>query len=198
MVGLKVAMVCFVALADMRGGRPAAVPDPAPVVTVETHVPTESTTETVDISTETAVVPTVESTTGFVAYSIYGRVPPIEWQRYLYDELAARGYEWYMPYAICQIQQESCWNQYSDNGHDKGLTQQKGIYWNSRAAHWGIPGASIWDPYAQLHVYACMMCQFLDSSGGDVGMALSLYFYGTGAYAPEYVSHVMSHLEALR
>lgn len=188
MVGLKIGIVCIVALADMSGGRPAAVPDPAPVVW-ETPAPTEATK---------AEVPTQPPAKGFRAYTIHGETPPVEWQRYLYDELAVRGYAWYMPYAMCQIQQESCWNQYSDNGHDKGLTQQKGVYWADRAAYWGIPGADIWNPYAQLHVYSCMMCHYLTIYGGDVGMALSLYYYGTGDYAPEYVNHVMSHWEALR
>ena len=187
MVGLKIAMVCIVAMADMSGGKTqAVVPDPAPVVW-ETPAPTEA-----------PKVETQPQAEGFRVYTIHGKTPPVEWQRFLYDRLAERGYSWYFPYAICQIQQESCWNQYSDNGHDMGLTQQKRIYWDSRAAHWGVPGASIWDPYAQLHVYACMMCQFLDGSGGDVGMALSLYYYGTGEYAPEYVGHVMSHWEGLR
>lgn len=190
MVGLKIAMVCIVALADMSGGLPAAVPDPAPVVWEQ---PTAAPTEAPKVE-----VPTQAPAEGFRAYTIHGKTPPVEWQRYLYDELAARGYEWYMPYAICQIQQESCWNQYSDNGHDKGLTQQKGIYWDSRATHWGVPGASIWDPYAQLHVYACMMCQYLDNAGGDVGMALSVYFLGVWEYSELYVGHVMSHLEGLR
>lgn len=131
-------------------------------------------------------------------YTIYGHTPPEEWQRYLYAELDSRGIGWYMPYAVCQIWQESRWNPNSTNGVDTGLTQQKEAYWASRAEYWGVPGASIWDPYAQLHVYACQMSQFLHATGGDVGMALSLYFYGTGDYAPEYVSHVMSHWGALR
>ena len=101
-----------------------------------------------------------------------------------------------MPYAVCQIQQESCWNQYSTNGIDVGLTQQKAVYWQTRAAHWGVPGASIWDPYAQLHVYAGMMCQFLAQTG-SVEWALSLYFWGNGDYAPKYIADVMSHWGAL-
>lgn len=182
MVGLKIGIVCIVALADMSGGKPAAVPDPAPVVW-ETPAPTEA--------------PQIVEQSKTV-YTIYGHTPPEEWQKYLYAELDARGYGWYFPYAVCQIWQESCWNQWSDNGIDRGLTQQKIVYWADRAAYWGIPGADIWDPYAQIHVFACQMSQFLNATGGDVGMALSLYFYGTGQYAPEYVGHVMSHWEALR
>lgn len=189
MVGLKIAMVFFVALADMSGGRPAAVPDPAPVVWEQ---PTAAPTEAPKVEVQTR--PPAE---GFRVYTIHGQTPPIEWQRHLYNKLAERGYSWYMPYAVCQIWQESCWNQYSTNGIDSGLTQQKEAYWEARSAHWGVPGASIWDVYAQLHVYACMMCHYLDVYGGNVEMALSLYFYGTGDYAPEYVGYVMSHMDAL-
>lgn len=141
-----------------------------------------------------AIAPVSE---GFKTYSLYGRTPPVEWQRYLYSELEQKGFAWFMPYAMCQIQQESCWNQWSDNGHDKGLTQQKGIYWDNRATHFGIPGADIWDPYAQLHVYSCMMCNFLLATGGNVEKALSLYFLGYDGYSEFYVNCVMSHMEVL-
>ena len=193
MVGLKIAMVCIVAMADMSGGKTqAVVPDPAPVVWEQ---PTTAPAPTEAPKVE---VPTQPQAEGFRVYAIYGQTPPIDWQRHLYNELTARGCGWYFPYAVCQIWQESCWNQWSDNGVDRGLTQQKIVYWADRAAYWGIPGADIWNPYAQIHVFACQMSQFLNATSGDVGMALSLYFYGTGDYAPEYVGHVMSHWEGLR
>ncbi|MBQ6232826.1 MAG: hypothetical protein IJJ80_04905 [Clostridia bacterium] len=186
------AIIMMVVVADCFSMTvPAANNAPEPVV-VETPAPTEAPTEA-----PTTQIPTPPAQEGFQAYSIYGRIPPVEWQRYLYDELASRGKAWYMPYAVCQIQQESCWNQYSDNGRDIGLTQQKGIYWADRAAYWGVPGASIWDPYAQLHVYACMMCSYLDASGGDVGWALSAYYLGAWDYSDVYVNNVMEHWGAL-
>lgn len=189
MMGLKIAIVCFVVMADVSCGKSVAnVPEPTTAVVIETAAPTTKAPR--------AEIPTAPHSEGFTAYRIYGITPPIEWQRFLYDELSGNGYAWYMPYAVCQIFQESCWNQYSDNGVDVGLTQQKAVYWQTRAAHWGVPGASIWDPYAQLKVYAGMMCQFLAQTG-DVEWALSLYFYGNGEYAEKYVSDVMSHWGAL-
>ena len=190
MVGLKIAIVCFVAMADVYGGAEVAnVPEPTTAVVETPTAPTEVPT--------TAVVPTAPRAEGFVAYSIYGYTPPIEWQQYLYNELAARGCAWYYPYAVCQIFQESRWSQWSDNGRDFGITQQKGIYWQSRAAYYGIPGADIWDVYAQFKVFAGMMSGFLSASGGDVGMALSLYYLGTGEYSSVYVNNVMAHWGAL-
>lgn len=178
--GLTIVMMVFMAdIVFNLTPIPNTAPEP---VVVETQAPTQ------------AWIPTQE---GFVAYRIHGKVPPIEWQQYLYNELASRGFAWYMPYAVCQIQQESCWNQWSDNGTDRGLTQQKGIYWDSRAAHWGIPGASIWDPYAQLHVFACQMTQYLGATGGDVNRALSMYFLGYDGYDAFYIQCVMSHWGAL-
>lgn len=189
MLGLKVAIVCIVVMADIGVGKAPAVnaPETPPAVVETTTAPTEA---------PRVIVPAPPVTEGFVAYTIYGITPPIEWQQFLYDELAANGYAWYMPYAMCQIFQESRWNQYSDNGVDVGLTQQKAVYWHTRAAHWGVPGASIWNPYAQLKVYAGMMCQFLAQTG-SVEWALSLYFWGNGDYAPKYIEDVMSHWGAL-
>lgn len=188
------AIVMMVVMADIVVNMtpiPNTVPETQPVV-VETQAPTQAPTEA-----QRTEIPAPPAQEGFQAYSIYGRVPPIEWQRYLYDELASRGKAWYMPYAVCQIQQESCWNQYSDNGRDFGLTQQKGIYWADRAAHYGIAGADIWDPYAQLHVFACMMSAYLAYYGGDVGMALSAYYLGAWEYSATYVDAVMEHWGAL-
>lgn len=188
-MGLKIAIVCFVAMADISCGATVSnVPEPTTAVVIETAAPT---TEAPRVE-----IPTAPKSEGFTAYRIYGITPPIEWQRFLYDELAEKGHAWYMPYAMCQIFQESRWNQYSTNGIDVGLTQQKEVYWQTRAAHWGVPGASIWDPYAQLHVYAGMMCQFLAQTG-SVEWALSLYFWGNGDYAPKYIADVMEHWGAL-
>lgn len=192
MVGIKIAIVCFVAMADMSGGKPAVVNVPeTPAVVVETTAaPTEA-------PTERAQVPTPPMAEGFTAYSLYGITPPLEWQRYLYDQLSARGYGWFYPYAVCQIFLESRWNQWADNGRDRGLCQQKAIYWDSRAAHYGIPGADIWDPYAQLYVFSAMMSGYLAECGGDVGRALSAYYLGTWDYSQRYVDLVMSHWGAL-
>lgn len=179
---MKLTIVMMVMVAEI-----AICPVPVKNTVPETVVQTEAPTEAVQIPTQE----------GFVAYRIHGNVPPIEWQRYLYNELASRGFEWFMPYAVCQIQQESRWNQYSTNGTDSGLTQQNESYWPARAEHWGVAGASIWDVYAQLHVFACQMTQYLGATGGDVNRALSLYFLGYDGWAQFYIDCVMSHWGAL-
>lgn len=134
----------------------------------------------------------------FKVYTIHGATPSEELQRHLYAKLTERGIGWYMPYAVCQIWQESRWNPKSTNGRDHGLCQQKGIYWDGRAAAYGIPGADIWDPYAQLHVYTAMMAGYLAASGGDVGRALSMYYLGADGWAQNYVDAVTGHLNSLK
>ncbi len=209
MVGHKICalLACAVIMADIVypvgttcGTTTLPTTEPAPVV-VEQTLPTTELTDWAEPETQAPIDPVTDMTMiyvdDWVMYSVHGHTPRYEWQRYLWDELDARGYSWYYPYAICQIWQESCWNETSSNGRDFGLTQQKGIYWDDRAAYWGVPGADIWDPYAQLHVYACMMCGYLAESGGDVGRALSAYYLGTWDYSQTYVGHVMSHWDAL-
>ena len=145
-----------------------------------------------------AVTEPTKASVPATVYTIHGITPPIEWQTSLRNELKRCGIEWYMPYAVCQVFQESRWNQYADNGRDKGITQQKGIYWDARAARYGVGGASVWDVKAQFRVYACMMSEYLRSANGNVGWALSLYFYGNGEYAEKYVADVLSHLDYLK
>ena len=134
---------------------------------------------------------------GFTHYRINGVTPPVEWQRILYDLLSERGIAWFYPYACAQIYQESNWNQWSDNGKDKGLCQQKAIYWAERAAAAGVPGADIWDVYAQLQVYTWMMGQYLAASEWSVEGALSMYYLGHAGYSAEYVGHVMRWMDYL-
>lgn len=130
-------------------------------------------------------------------YRIHGITPPPEWQTMLLDELKRAGIEWYMPFAVCQVFQESRWQQFADNGTDKGITQQKGVYWSARASRYGVGGADIFDVAAQFRVFASMMAGYLAAAGNDVGWALSYYFFGNGEYADKYVADVMSHFPHL-
>ena len=154
----------------------------------------ETAPQTVEQTTESV---SSDYSRGFTHYAIAGNVPPYEWEWYLYCQLVDRGVEWFYPYAICQIWQESRWNASSTNGKDHGLCQQKGIYWDGRAANAGIPGADIWDPYAQLYVYSWMMSGYLAAAGGNVGRALSMYYLGVDAWSDEYVGHVMAWMDYL-
>lgn len=176
-------LTCTVMCADVSGK--AEVPKPEPTVAVTTQAQQAQSVESV-------------GSVGFKLYTIHGVTPSEELQRHLYAKLTERGIGWYMPYAVCQIWQESRWNPKATNGRDHGLCQQKGIYWDGRAAAYGIPGASIWDAYAQLHVYTAMMAGYLAASGGDVGRALSMYYLGADGWAQNYVDAVLGHLNSLK
>lgn len=56
---------------------------------------------------------------------------------------------------------ESTGNSAAENGIYKGLFQHHEIFWHNRTARYGIPGASIWDPYAQIYVSAHMFANGL-------------------------------------
>ena len=199
--GIAKMIVVAVMVADIVAPRAVEIKLPEPT----TAAVIETTTAWVPPITETAppaTVPTTESVSsdysrGFVHYRVGECVPPYEWEWYLYAKLADRGLEWFYPTAVCQIYQESNWSQWSDNGRDFGLCQQKGIYWDSRAAAAGIPGADIWDPYAQIHVYVWMMASYLQAAGGNVGRALSMYYLGTDGWSDTYVGWVIKWLDYL-
>ena len=201
--GIAKMVVVAVLVADLISPRVAIkLPEPTTAAVIETtqtqHTQSVGSVETVPPVT----VPTTESVSsdysmGFVHYRVGECVPPYEWEWYLYGQLADRGIAWYYPTAVCQIYQESNWNQYSTNGRDHGLCQQKGIYWQSRAASAGIPGADIWDVHAQIHVYVWMMASYLQAAGGNVGRALSMYYLGTDGWSDTYVGWVIKWLDYL-
>ena len=208
MARLTICAMCTVCLlVDISGGgyRVEEPVLPPPVVAMQTEEQTTAYVEPETTITETApqsVEQTTESVSsdysrGFVHYAIAGNVPPYEWEWYLYCQLVDRGVEWFYPYAICQIWQESRWNPQSTNGVDHGLCQFKGIYWDGWARDAGIPGADIWDAYAQMHVYAWMMSGYIRASGWDVEMALSMYFLGRMEYSAMYVGYVTGWLNSL-
>lgn len=178
------------------------LPEPTTAVVIET-TQTQHTQSVESVGTAPpAIVPTTESvlndySRGFKRYKVNGILPPYEWQWYLYGKLADRGLEWWYPYAVAQIYQESNWNQYSTNGRDHGLCQFKGVYWDGWASAAGMPGADIWDVYAQLTVYAWMMGNNLAAAGGNVGQALSIYYLGYAGWSDEYVGHVMQWMDYL-
>lgn len=186
---IVIALLAF--LASIAGAvQERGLPEPTTAAVVETT--------TAWVPEETAPPQTAPQwQNSFRRYRVNGVLPPYEWQWYLYGRLADRGLEWWYPYAVCQIYQESNWNQWSTNGRDHGLCQFKGIYWDGWAQAAGIPGADIWDVYAQLTVYVWMMGNNLAVAGGNVGQALSLYYLGYAGWSDEYIGHVTKWLDYL-
>lgn len=168
----------------------------------EAQLPPEEPTEI--MVEETTVVDTVPvETVEYIplpTYSVNGACLDYGLQMFLRDQLAARGCGWFFVTALCQIYGESRYNVWAENsnGLDKGLCQCRETYWNTWAAQIGWPGASIWDPYAQIAVYAMLMSGYLYASNYDTNMALSMYYLGTDGYAAEYVAYITGFFDTIR
>lgn len=183
-------LLMTIAFAHLPGGGfpPPEIPEEPTAYVVEmpkeepTEAPTEQEAELEE--PETKFYPRL--------YRVNGVVMPEAWQHFLYDQLEARGIAWFFAWAQAQIYGESRFNAYAanPNGLDKGLCQFREPYWAGWAAAAGVPGASIWDPYAQIVVYAWMMSGYLAGAGCNVGGALSAYFLGTAGWSDFYVDYI--------
>lgn len=129
----------------------------------------------------------------YTFYTVNGFELGRDLQRYLYDRLGEFGCEWFFRYALCQIFQESQYDDHaiSDDGEDMGLCQFKARYFPSVAQEAGLVEYDIMNPIDSIYVYTWLMCKYLNETEGDVAMSLSLYFSGYGGeYAFDYVRDV--------
>ena len=155
------------------GAMPCLSPEKAPVSAPSTEVE-----ETVD---------------HVVRYSVDGHFLGQDLERYLMEQLEARGIGWFYQTALCQIYQESRFNHLAANrnGLDFGLCQFRVTYWDGFARQAGLVSYDIMNPIDQIYVYAWMMAKYIREEG-SVEMALSRYYTGTpGTYCDTYVRDVM-------
>ncbi|MBR6405270.1 MAG: transglycosylase SLT domain-containing protein [Lachnospiraceae bacterium] len=134
-------------------------------------------------------------------YTVSGFELSRDLQQYLYNRLSEFGCEWFFRYALCQIFQESQFNAAAENpnGLDKGLCQFRITYFPSVAQEAGLVEYDIFNPIDSLYVYTYMMCKYLNETGGDVAMSLSLYHSGYGGpYSAQYVSDVTRWFETVQ
>lgn len=126
-------------------------------------------------------------------YAVCGTVLDEDLQTYLYTRLKGFGIEWWMPYAIIQMYQESSFqvNQVT-NGLDKGILQYRYLYWDEWCDRAGVERGDIFDPYKQIAVYTSMVKQWLDK-GCSVAQTISNHNTGgwSNDYSQEYVDQVM-------
>ena len=126
-------------------------------------------------------------------YSVAGNVLSEELQRYAYDRCCAYGIEWYYPYLICQMYQESRFNQWaiSPNG-DYGLMQLN-IRWHETFKN--IAGHPEYDvinnAYNNIDCGVAYMAYCLAQNNYDLYCGMSMYNTGEcGLYQP-YINQVM-------
>ena len=145
--------------------------------------------------TETTEAPTVVTTTAASAtplFTVDGALLDPQLQEYAYNTLCTLGIGWYFPTFLCQMYQESRFNQAAVSAHgDYGLCQLKGIYHTYFCDLAGIHGADlINDPFANIHVGAFLMAYYFNQCN-DVNTAISAYYTGSvNEYSADYVAQV--------
>ncbi len=168
----------------------------------ERHCGEETTEESEEILSEhedeSTLAPSDEATEDEVLryrlFLINGDLIPIYIQSMLYNTLARYGIEYWYEIALCQMYQESHGNVYAENpnGLDKGLFQYRITYWD-----WSR--GDIFDPAAQIELYAEQMARRLNS-GLSVEECISRHM--TSDYCTDvnwqYVSDVKQWLGTLQ
>lgn len=162
---------------------------------------TEPEPEPTTVPTDECKVTTGTDETPVTFYSVNGETLNPELQAYLYQRLAEFHCEFFFRYALCQIYQESRFNAAAENtnGLDKGICQFRLPYFGELAREAGLVEYDIFNPIDSIYVYTYLMCKYLNETGGDVAMSLSLYYSGYGGpYSSEYVKDVTQWFETMK
>lgn len=128
-------------------------------------------------------------------YEVDGYVLNEEVQAFLYKALAAEGVEWWMPYAMMQIRQESGFDVNAtalraDGTYDKGLLQYAEKWWPWHCEQYGYEGSDIYDYFAQIAIYAKQVGERLNA-GKDIAETISDHYTGGAYYNAQYVADVL-------
>lgn len=119
---------------------------------------------------------------------------PTEYLTEMAARLHAYGIDWFLPYAVATMFQESRCNPLAENpnGLDKGLLQYRITYWPSVCREHGFdPNTSIFDWRVQIAIYAADAARRLHS-GLSVEETVSRHNTSDyGAYNQVYVNQVM-------
>jgi len=123
-------------------------------------------------------------------FEVDGYIPDVNLQEYLYNRLTEHGVEWFMPYAVCLIAQESSWNPLAvnPNGRDKGILQYRVEF------HSGLDWTN---PCTEIDIFVQQMANRA-MSGKTVSEMISAHMMSDfGDYNQAYVDAVMSHSGSL-
>lgn len=137
------------------------------------------------------------STPGHKYYSVNGATLDFGLQDYIYNTLESYDMEWYFPTFLCQMYQESrfdqnCYTHHANGTVDVGLCQLKNIYHSEIKAIAGLPQET--DLYSD--AYANVLCGMALMRRNwtkcwDINTAISAYYTGsTNVYSATYVSDV--------
>ena len=154
------------------------------------EVPGQS-VETVIQDGENTPVAAEEQSSATPLFQVDGYVPDAGLQEYLYNRLAEHGIEWFMPYAVCLIAQESSWNPLAENGNglDKGLLQYRISL---------VPWMDWRNPYQEIDYFVSQMSNRANNLGCTVSDMISRHNVSDFCpYNQSYVDAVMSHSGSL-
>lgn len=128
-------------------------------------------------------------------YSIAGSMMSEDMQDFVHQTCVNLGVDWYFPYFICQIYQESRFNPnaVSSNGMDYGYCQLRITYHEHFKALVGHPEWDLVnDPFANVYVGCFLMAENLKACRGSVGDALARYYNSGDPYwNSKYVEDVL-------
>lgn len=125
-------------------------------------------------------------------YSVAGHVCQKEITDYLRQCLSERGIEWWMPYAVCTMFQESHFrpDAVSKNGKDKGLLQYREKYWAESMG-------DIFDYHAQIRRYVDQTANRINA-GCSIEETISRHKQSDwGSFDPVYVQQVMQWFDRI-
>ena len=154
---------------------------------------------------EQAAAPTPAQTTPGTPYrSVAGAFLPAEYQDFAYRACRDLGIEYYYQTLLCQMYQESRFNQGAVSPtQDYGLMQLNIRYHDAFKARAGHPEWDVInDPYANMYTGIVLMRDYLAAFGGNVELALTAYNRGPqhayvyGVYQP-YIDQVMQWMPTL-
>lgn len=147
-------------------------------------------------TTETVIAPIDEPTEAekpiIPLYTVNGAMLPEELQTFTYYTLQHFDMEWLYPTFLCQIYQESRFDQAAVSANGSYGLCQINIAWHSQLKELaGIPEADlIADPYANIYIGAFLMNMYYQQCG-DLNTAISAYNTGfVDKYNPDYVQQV--------
>lgn len=134
-------------------------------------------------------------------YSVGGTAVDFEITMYLQEKLAQAGIEWWMPYAVCQLFQESSGDPYQKtsygSGCDCGLFQIRDIYFGEYLTRTGAEG-DIMDYRTQVNIYVSLVADRI-ASGATVEKVISDWTTGgyTDRICQTYVDDVLSWMNKI-
>lgn len=147
---------------------------------------------------EAAEEPAAEETV--TRYSVNGYRPPAYIEEHLIRELEKNGILYWYPHALCQIYGESNGDIFAENpnGQDKGLLQYRLQYWPAVSAQYGVAGADIFDPLAQITVYAAQTAERIARTG-SLEQTISQHKQSEyGPFDAAYTAYIRSYEHTLR